>query len=169
MSTFYICKRYLLRVQRNDSMNKLSALNSIIFLTNRVGRGLALRVRRMAKLQEFGLSEHNIGILVDLWNKDGQTQQQLASSINKDKASVTRAIRVLEREGMVERRKASEDARLNVIFLTEKGRSFRQNLFPFAHQVVEAAIADIPPEELEICKSVLRRMYMNMIETPEQE
>ena len=47
---------------------------SLIFLTNRVGRLLANEIRLYSGMEEYGLMPHHMGILSDLWKEDGVRQ-----------------------------------------------------------------------------------------------
>ena len=70
--------------------------DSIIFLTNRVGRLLASHIRFQNESEEYARMLPHIGILVDLWEKDGVRQQDLAISLIKDKGTIARALTAME-------------------------------------------------------------------------
>ena len=71
---------------------KIDPFESIIFLTNRVGRLLSNHIRLRAKKEKIHLVSSHMGVLVDLWVKDGLRQQDLAVSAIKDKGTIARAI-----------------------------------------------------------------------------
>lgn len=134
-------------------------VNSLVFLTNRVGRLLANEIRKRTALDELGLSAQHMGILVDLWVKEGVRQQDLAVSNIKDKGTIARALQSLEAANIVVRIPDQEDKRNKLIYLTHRGRSLREALLPEAQQTVKAATAGIPEEDLATCKRVLSRIY----------
>lgn len=134
-------------------------VNSLVFLTNRVGRLLANEIRKRTALDELGLSAQHMGILVDLWVKEGVRQQDLAVSNIKDKGTIARALQSLEAANIVVRIPDQEDKRNKLIYLTHRGRSLREELLPEAQQTVKDATADIPEEDLATCKQVLSRIY----------
>lgn len=135
---------------------------SIVFLTNRLGRLLAIRIKQEIAEEENWIIGTHIGILVDLWEKDGVRQQDLALSNIKDKATIARSLHTLEEHAMVERIPDEMDRRNKLIFLTEKGRDMRNRLMPYALSVSERAQTNISEEEMRICKQVLRQMYENL-------
>ncbi|WP_282775909.1 MarR family winged helix-turn-helix transcriptional regulator [Phaeodactylibacter xiamenensis] len=134
-------------------------VNSLVFLTNRVGRLLANEIRKRTALDELGLSAQHMGILVDLWVKEGLRQQDLAVSNIKDKGTIARALQSLEAANIVVRIPDQEDKRNKLIYLTHRGRSLREELLPEAQQTVQEATEGIPEEDLAICKRVLSQIY----------
>jgi len=134
-------------------------VNSLVFLTNRVGRLLANEIRKRTALDELGLSAQHMGILVDLWVKEGVRQQDLAVSNIKDKGTIARALQSLEAANIVVRIPDQEDKRNKLIYLTHRGRSLREELLPEAQQTVRKATEGIPEEDLAICKRVLSQIY----------
>jgi len=47
------------------------------FLTNRVGRLLGIHLKNKLGAEEFDMPAHCLGILSDLWEKDGVIQNEL--------------------------------------------------------------------------------------------
>jgi DNA-binding MarR family transcriptional regulator len=137
-------------------------LDSIVFLTNRVGRLLIGHMRKDCNFASIGLSMPQMAILVDLWARDGVTQQELAISLIKDKGTIARALESMEELGLVTRQTDEEDKRNKRIFLTEKGRQMQDATLPLARKVTKEASSGISDEELRICKEVLGKIYKNL-------
>ncbi|PHN08026.1 MarR family winged helix-turn-helix transcriptional regulator [Flavilitoribacter nigricans] len=144
---------------------KSDPYDSLVFLTNRVGRLLSNEVRK--KLEEEGgpqiLQTTHIGVLVDLWVQDGVRQQDLAVSTIKDKGTITRTLNFLEQENLVVRVTDRSDKRNKRIYLTHKGKEMEHRLLPYAEHATVGATDGISPEELRVCKDVLARLYKNLI------
>ena len=132
--------------------------DSLVFLTNRVGRLLANEIRQRSSMEDWGLQHSHMGIMVDLWAKEGVRQQELAVSNIKDKATIARALRHMEQENLVVRVPDPNDKRNKLIYLTHKGREMRDTLMPFANSTVQEAIAELPEEEVNICRKVLQHI-----------
>ena len=64
-------------------------------------------------------------ILVPLFEKDGLRMGQLAARARLSKQTMTTMVRLLERDGLVERRADPGDGRAWLVFLTERARRFR--------------------------------------------
>lgn len=144
---------------------KHDPFDSLVFLTNRVGRLLSNEVRK--KLEEDGATQSvqpsHIGVLVDLWMQDGVCQQDLAVATIKDKGTITRVLNFLEQENLVVRVPDRNDKRNKLIYLTHKGKELKHQLLPYAHQAICGATVGISEEELRICKDVLGKVYKNLI------
>ncbi|MCB0564955.1 MAG: MarR family transcriptional regulator [Phaeodactylibacter sp.] len=138
---------------------QFNPLNSLVFLTNRVGRLLANEIRLRSDMEGLGLMSHHMGILVELWAKDGLRQQDLAVSTIKDKATIARALDHLEAENIVVRVPDTNDKRNKRIYLTHKGKELHQQIWPHAESVMKEVLADIEQQDLEACKRVLEHVY----------
>ena len=57
---------------------------------------------------------------------DGKTPQQLASAFQVTKSTMTHSLQVLEERGFIEFLPHPEDRRSKLVFLTARGRSFRE-------------------------------------------
>jgi len=136
--------------------------DSIIFLTNRVGRLLASHIRCENESEEHARMLPYIGILVDLWQKDGVRQQDLAISLIKDKGTIARALSAMESNDLVVRIPDERDKRNKRIYLTNKGKKMQSALKPLADSAIQKASAGISEEDMSVCKSVLQRMYENL-------
>ena len=104
----------------------------------------------------------HMGVLHDLMQTDGTRQQDLAISCVKDKATITRSLRLLEKEGMVLRSPDPVDKRTKRIYNTPEGRRFFQRVFPTAQEIMEEAKMGISADDLSASINVLQKMYDNL-------
>jgi DNA-binding MarR family transcriptional regulator len=74
-------------------------------------------------------------ILVPLFEEDGLRMGELAVRARLSKQTMTTMVRLLARDGLVERRADPSDGRASLVFLTERARSFRP--------VAEATLAEL--------------------------
>ena len=108
------------------------------------------------------IQPQHMGVLSDLWKKDGIRQQDLAIALIKDKATIARTISYLEQKNILVRVADEQDKRTKRIYLTHKGKSLKQKLIPIAEATVEDALVGVSAEELNICNQVLGRIYENL-------
>ncbi len=101
-------------------------------------------------------------VLVNLWNREGRTQSELAEAAHKDKTGITRIINGMEKRDLVVRIPDRADGRTKRIYLTRKGKEVQQALVRFARKTLEEALEGISEEEAEFCKGVLRRVIANL-------
>lgn len=101
-------------------------------------------------------------ILVQLWKQDGVSQQVIADETGRDKPSTTRLLDNLERDGYVDRKAAPEDRRLNLIFLTQKGKDAEQSVMQVANKALDDITAGLTAAEMETVKKVFEKIYSNI-------
>ena len=80
----------------------------------------------------------------------------------KDKATITRSVSFLEREGLALRNPDPTDRRTKRIYITSKGKQVYQMMKALGQKVLEQAKENIEAEELAICQRVLEKMYNNL-------
>ncbi len=64
-------------------------------------------------------------ILLPLFEEDGLRMGELAARARLSKQTMTTMVRLLERDGLVERRTDPSDGRASLVFLSERAHSFR--------------------------------------------
>ena len=74
------------------------------------------------ELESYKIGSSQLHFLNMLYQKDGINQEYLAHHLNKDKATSARAIKKLEEEGYVIRKRDDFDKRSYAIFLTKKSK-----------------------------------------------
>jgi len=134
-------------------------LDSLVFLTNRVGRLLINAIEKKSKVKRPTIVKSDMELLVNLWKGDGVRQQDLAASVIKDKTTITRALTRMERENLVVRIPDEQDKRIKRIYLTHKGKQLKQYFVPLAYDIIANATEELSAEELDVCKRVLVKMY----------
>ena len=135
---------------------------SLGFLTNRIGRLMANQLKNKLGKEEFDMPTHCIGILADLWEQDGVIQQDLAISIVKDKATIARALELMEKKNIIVRIKDEKDKRNKKIFLTYKGNQLQNQVMSHGDAVIKEAKKGISKEEMAHCLNTLEKIYHNL-------
>ena len=72
------------------------------------------------EVSKFGIGSGQIMFLMQLYNKDGISQEELSENLNIDKATTCRAIKKLEEQGLLTRVKDEKDKRAYKLYLTIK-------------------------------------------------
>lgn len=103
-------------------------------------------------------------ILMILWEKDGQRQQNLANRSGKDKTSVTRLLTSMENKGLVFRKQDENDSRQKLIHLTEKAKSLKMDVLMTLRNELNFIKNNIDRSEMQICTKVLTDIYKNLNE-----
>lgn len=143
-------------------MSNITSIDPLLWLTIRLGRLVTNKMHEQFGNEDQHLLGPHMGILADLYQQDGVRQQDLAMSIIKDKATITRSLRFLEQENLVLRNPDPTDGRTKRIYITTKGRQLFEKVLPLGQNVLALAKQDIKTEDLEKCQMVLQKMYNNL-------
>jgi DNA-binding MarR family transcriptional regulator len=114
------------------------------------------------KEQNLPITPDQFRVLTHLWQHEGCSQQELATSSLRDRANVTRIIDILEREGIVERTDHETDRRIFKIQLTQKGKDLEKQATLCAQMAIEDALKGVSRDDLEICMKVLNQTIVNL-------
>ncbi len=89
---------------------------------------------------------------------EGVSQQEIADFLEKDKSSVLRGLDILERKNYIERRPKPKDRRVNLIFLTEKGKEILVKARQVDLKFVSEVTARFDKRDFEGFKKVLQQI-----------
>ena len=78
------------------------------------------------RLREIGLSIPQCDVLTTLTEREGVSQQELATRLYVTKGNISGLIDRLAEAGLVERRSTANDRRQHAIYLTEAGRAIAE-------------------------------------------
>lgn len=132
-----------------------------VHLTERL---LVKRLQRNFRAAGYSITVEQWHVLINLWEQDGQTQQQLSDKTEKDKGNITRLISGLEKRNILVRIPNSTDGRSKLVYLTSKGRAYQKALVQIAEKTLNQAQENISNNEIDICNSVLQRVVSNLHE-----
>ncbi len=135
--------------------------SSIGYLVGRTSRAIVKRLTKKFADAGFDISYEQWSILIHLYRKDGQTQQELSNIAVKDKAAITRLLNVLEKKNIVLRIPDRTDKRSNLVYLTNKAKQFQEELMGLVEEMLREADKGISFEEMEQCRTTLNKIFMN--------
>lgn len=101
-------------------------------------------------------------VLVQLWNKDGQSQSVLSALTLRDRPTMSRIIDTMEKSGLVERTADAQDARTRLVKLTRQGKALQPKLVPIAKGLVARLEQGISERDLETTHRTLAKMLENL-------
>ncbi|WP_191560085.1 MarR family winged helix-turn-helix transcriptional regulator [Metabacillus idriensis] len=137
------------------------------YLDNSLGYKLFHASRLICNRLNQNLRDHSVTyeqwqILCRLYEKDGQTQNQLALLNERDQPSVSRLIDNMIKRGLVKRVPHDSDKRIYLIFLTESMKDLQPELEGFATQTIADASSEISEHDMIICLAVLDKIRNNL-------
>jgi len=132
------------------------------FITGVASTAIARRLQKNFKQNGVEITIEQWSVLYHLWKQDGVNQQELCNASYRDKPSITRLVDNLEKLKLVKRVSSKEDRRRNLIFLTDSARKLQEQTMELANQTLNEALEGVSHNDIELCKSVLQKVYDNL-------
>lgn len=126
-----------------------------------------VRINEMMKPYDIGFAECNI--LRVLSKNEGSSQEELAKTLQIDKAAVARAIKGMEQKEYIIREKSKEDSRNYCVYMTEKSKALLPIIDDKFHKNSLWLIEGIDEQALEITLRTLDEMCANTKRAKESE
>jgi DNA-binding MarR family transcriptional regulator len=132
-------------------------LSFAIFALARAHRGLA-----GAMLRDLGLHPGQELLLMQLMERDGQTQSELLASVGLDHSTVSKALRRMQDAGLLRREAAAHDRRVQQVFLTDKGRGMREPLETMWSRLEQLSTQSLEPGQIETFVALARTIQQSL-------
>ena len=136
--------------------------NSLGFLTITANRLMSVYFRKLLLEAGIDITAEQWGILVQLWNRGGIAQDELAHIICVDKSSLSRVLDVMERRGLVCRTRDPDDARRKILFATAQSNALQEPCLRVAEKALAEMLDGIGDEDLASCGKVLTQVKQNI-------
>lgn len=120
--------------------------------------------RARAMLDEIGLYRGQQFVLCALWDKEGLTHSELADRLHVHPATVTNALKRMERAGFLERRADPKDQRVSRVYLTDAGRDIRGAVERIWTELERVTFEGFSEEERSTLEEFLERVRKNLEE-----
>jgi MarR family transcriptional regulator, organic hydroperoxide resistance regulator len=109
----------------------------------------AHRAHAATLLREMDLHPGQELLLMQLFDRDGQTQSELLESVGLDHSTVSKSLRRMQDAGLLVREPAAHDRRVMVVHLTDKGRAMRGPIAALWQSLEEASAANLSKQQAE--------------------
>lgn len=123
---------------------------------------VARRLQKNFRTAGLEITIEQWSVLYHLWKEDELSQQELGTRTFRDKASITRLIDNLEKQGLVTRVASNTDRRINKVCIMDAAKPLQQITYDIANQTMNEALQNISKDEIEVVKNVLQRVYDNL-------
>lgn len=90
------------------------------------------------------------------------TQRDFERDFSMRKSTVSRALQLMEKNGLIKRESVEHDARLKKICFTDKSIEIQKVMAEAMEKAEQEAIKGIPPQELDIFYEVLTKIKKNL-------
>ncbi|MEB3370504.1 MarR family winged helix-turn-helix transcriptional regulator [Saccharopolyspora mangrovi] len=109
----------------------------------------AHRAYAAALLREMDLHPGQELLLMQLLDRDGQTQSELLESVGLDHSTVSKSLRRMQDAGLLVREPATHDRRVMVVHLTDKGRAMREPIAALWQTLEETSARNLSAQQAE--------------------
>ena len=113
------------------------------------------------EISKFGIGSGQIMFLMQLYKKDGISQEELSENLNIDKGTTCRAIKKLEEEEFLIRVKDENDKRAYKLYLTQKSKDMEENIKNILHEWESNISKELSQEEVEVLLNLLKKICIN--------
>ncbi|WP_308011054.1 MarR family transcriptional regulator [Streptomyces sp. AC495_CC817] len=119
----------------------MTASDDLLKLENQLCFALVTAARNVVAiyrpiLEPLGLTHPQYLVMLALWERSPRSLNDLAADLALEAATASPLVKRLEAEGLVERRRSSEDERRLDIVLTDAGRALRERAVDVPRQVM---------------------------------
>jgi DNA-binding MarR family transcriptional regulator len=110
------------------------------------------------QLKDCGISYEQMSILNLIYMKEGRNQKELAEGSQKDRASITRILDILEKNKLVRRENSSNDRREFLLYTTDKGNGIYKKAIKIVNQQAQEIDSIFSEIEQEQFKKLLKKL-----------
>jgi DNA-binding MarR family transcriptional regulator len=146
----------------NQKKIKYNFNDSLGFIIVKTGRLIENRLRYNFESENISITPQQWSVLTYLWNEDGIAQQKIANVFSKDKASMTRLLNNMEKNGFIIREQAKKDKRSKNIILTELSKELKEKSIKVAQETLAEIIDGVDSRNLKTSKQVLKEICTNI-------
>ncbi len=132
------------------------------YLINLAAQRLRYELHQTFQAKGYDITPEQWAVLNRLWEQDGLAQVEVAERTFKDKPGTTRILNLLEKKGIVLRRRDVEDGRVMRVFLTRTGKDLKEKLIPCAEEVLVKSAQNLTKEDIAQLKQTLIKLLKNL-------
>lgn len=140
---------------------------SLGFLTITTNRLMSVFFRKRLIEAGIDLTPEQWGVLAHLWNKGSIAQDELAQMLCVDKSSLSRVLDVMERRGLVIRKRDPNDARRKILSPSPHSLPLKKNCQEVADDSMKQLLHKVSPQDHAICIRVLAQVKETIKELSE--
>jgi MarR family transcriptional regulator, organic hydroperoxide resistance regulator len=134
-----------------------NVLSYMIFQVAKTHRGLAGEL-----LRPTGLYPGQEILLMQLWDKDAQTQSELIARMGIDASTVTKMVQRLEAEGHITRTQSETDRRAFIVSLSPSGQKLRLKVEKMWADLNAATVKNLSKPEEKLLTELLHKAYSGL-------
>ena len=124
---------------------------------------MLFRVNLDKYMTDIGLNGGQVFILILLWKSEGLSQVEIAGELNVSTPTINKMVSSLTRKKFIICRKCKIDGRMQRVYLTEKGKNYRQKIFAQFEEFEEKLLRDVTETERLILIQLVEKLKNNLL------
>lgn len=116
------------------------------------------------EMKDLNITAGQFPYLIYLSEKEGISQEELASYYHIDKGTVARALKKLEDNGFINREIDSENRRRYILHLTEKGKALVPKIYKVDAEWEKTVYHDFSESEKELLFKTMKKLAIRSLE-----
>ena len=116
------------------------------------------QLRAEVAAQDLGLPITHIRALKGICRNPESTAHSIAQRMQRDKAQITRVLKELLGDGLIEKRPNPNDGRSQLLFPTIKGEAVLKEVLQAEQKTADAMTRSLSPQELDLFSELTGRM-----------
>lgn len=142
-------------------MTKISEAKRIGYFLERTTRIVKLSYLQALKENDIDLTPEQWVILDNLYEKNGQSQKDLANKSYKNAPTISRILNLLGEKGLIERRSPTADKRIYNIYLTDLGFGIMEKSLPIVKEMREKGWEGLLDEDYQHFTRIMNQIFKN--------
>jgi len=114
-----------------------------------------------SKIEKYGIKQGQYEYFLLVYSMPGINQLELSKLKNVGKASVTKALKILEKDGLIKRVTDENDRRNTLCYITEKGGTIVDDLFDVRSNVESVIFEGLDDQEKKALFGYLSQVCSN--------
>lgn len=111
-----------------------------------------------------GVTATHYNLIDYIYRNDKSTSKQIAKSFNISPAAISRQLKFLIQNRLIEQDQSTEDRRVFYLSVTEKGKFIIDNSENFRERVAKTVSQSLSPDELQTLTALLLKMLNEIAE-----
>lgn len=114
-----------------------------------------------SNIEKYGIKQGQLEYFLLIYSSPGINQLELATLKNVGKASVTKALTILERDGFIRRKTDEKDKRNMLCYVTEKGETIVDDLMSVRINAEKELFKGFKDEDKQVFYGYLSLLHLN--------
>lgn len=141
------------------SSEQINQSLKLFIVLSRAYRAVNENVNKL--IHTYGLNPTEFAVMELLYHKGDQPLQQIGGKILLASGSITYVVDKLEQKGLLKRVACPKDRRVTYAQITEKGKSFIEDVFPDHAKQIDTLMSKLSEDEKESAIMILKKLGLS--------